>query len=480
MQITRPKENGPLDILTPLVVTNDSNQIYKQHLNNHEFDPLEFENQNDSPYELVERATLNELDELRSVLQPESQNTSVASKIIKSAPETSNDKEDFELSSAFFKEPVTVPSMNTVNKDHGTAHIISVDNAVGSYSENQTYGTENFTDIPSQPSKGTLNWRDFGSHSAQNAANPFVHVNPFHEHFHSVGDSHEPSINQQNYHLLSKTPPPSTEMNASIYCTDNDEADNYEYIAPLQRAKSLPNLQEQINVDNVNNDINKPMNSLTNSPEQQSQQHAPVATDRIENIMKQFQFQRMTQTSSSNQPPSPQTSMTMTNANSHNLYDMPPSIEANNSVNYVPPYSPLANTQTSQHSSINSYQPAYSSSISQTYPSNQDFNTGPIVVQSRPTQPNGSFNLNTQHENVISLNPTPRQPFPTSSNALPPINNTGRIYSVPSFGSTSMPIPQSFNLTQQPIDTMIQSNSPPVLPPRRPSSTKLDVSIFLM
>ena len=132
----KPVETSPFTMLTPQIISESTSQNFsaQQMSNGTSFDPLEFENQNDNPFEMAERATLNEFDVLRSVLEPDNQ-TNQASHVVKSE-ESNNDKEDFELSSIFFKQLVVTTATDTMP----TSQLITVtDTATSNISANPTF-----------------------------------------------------------------------------------------------------------------------------------------------------------------------------------------------------------------------------------------------------------------------------------------------------------------------------------------------------
>ena len=483
----------------------DNNLALRGNPHSAMFDPLEFDNQNDNPFEIAERATLNELDELRSVLEPDNQSIN---KVIKSAPENQySDKEDFELSSIFSKPIVT----NVDDTCLPTSQLISVtENATPGIQGNAIYSNGNFTAIPQQPHEGTLNWADFASPPS----NPFTTNNPFHPNFRSIDDSNAAS----EPHLSSKTPPPnfgyreiSTHQNQeqleeNIYANIN--------MGSLHKTKSLPNLAdsmhdyentEQITLNNNHMPGVVKYQSDSDSPQSHMIQQ-PVATGRLENIMKQYQFQRIPQTSSSNtQLPMNNRPSSYIDSSVHHLYDAPPSRDDYNQGSFpihstsntlsgvmIPPvYMP---PQLGPNNDYVNIVPNPSGMISNNIPnssfdnySSSGLESGPRVVNSRlPTSNTGPYigSSDNTTNSVINLNPDTRQQYPTSQH-YQQTHASNMVYSVPTFVSGPV-VPTSganeslppLPYPRQPFPGQLPSEEPP-RPPKRPASAKkLDVRIF--
>lgn len=496
---TRPTTTtSTIEILTPLVVSNSS--VQKQQQQNHLFDPLEFENQNDNPFEFVERATLNEFDELRSVLEPETN-------VVKSAPEVDNGKSDeFELSSVFFNPTPSVDIPNVGN-------IIPVAENISSLHEehDHDYTNEGFDCIPHQPSKGTLTWTHFGPNGSQQVINPFNPLNPFQANFHSPeGKENSYGHQQQATMSHSKTPPPSVGHRHMMGTSSDGMLDtecDYENTVSLPRTKSLPNLQEQNNEFENTENVSflktsdelgfgvKFMNSQEKSTLSQQQQQQPiqqaVPTDRIENIMKQFQFQRMGAVSSSSSQIPLSNSHVTSLQNTTSLDDTVINDYASHTSStnpfgaamptYVPPYM----ISTSNSANIMNYQqqPLDQTRTSYLASQNDYSGGGPMLIQSRLAI-SSQNSANIDSDSVINLNSVSSESSMTrpSSNIFPPISNlknTQRVYTVPTFGSsqlsinTSSIIPPPVPYPRQSTEKKISFPSETISPPKRPTSAKL-------
>ena len=506
----KPVEASPFTMLTPQIISKSTNQNFAAHQTNNgtNFDPLEFENQNDNPFEIAERATLNEFDVLRSVLEPESQ-TNQSLTVIKSAENNNTDKEDFELSSIFYNQPVVTTATDTLP----TSQLITVaDTTTSNIPVNLTYvAPESFNSIPHQPFKGTLNWSNFTSppSTLQHEINPFVTNNPFQPNFQSIDSETVESTGQ--HHLLSKTPPPSFGYRdlASGNQNPNESYENsYENLGTLTRTKSMPNLPDQMpdyeNVEQISlNSDNSVVRykSETNSPQSQNQQH--VGTGRIENIMKQYQFQRIGQQPPSTSNHSQINTGTYIDSTPHALYDVPPSRDNCNTSTYQNQTFPNQNSVNTL-SGVMIQPPAYmppltnidyanyipnSSTIIPNSHSNSAINTfssnesGPLVVNSRISTPNVGqpYNINMNQDNpdsVININPNNINNRLQYSNhqpqQLPPLS-ANPVYSVPSFGSSVSDNAPPLPYPRQPYAGSMPSQEP-IRPPKRPSSAKLDVS----
>ena len=419
------------------------------------------------------------------------------------------------MSSIFFNQPVvTTVTANSLP----TSQLITVtDTTAQSFHTNPTYATENFSAIPHQPFKGTLNWANFTPppSSFQQGMNPFASNNPFHSNFHNIDDSANSETNSRSeHHLLSKTPPPSFGMTANNRNPEQYNQNAYENVGTLQRTKSMPNLQEQMhdyeNLEQISlNNNNMPgvvkYKSDTDSPQSQMQQ--PVATGRIENIMKQYQFQRIAQTSSPNNH-LPMNTGTYVDSTPHQLYDSPPSRDHNNTSNYhSPPFSnqssvntlsgimlpPAYMAPTTNNDYVN-FLPNSSTVVPNNHPNSSistfsSNNSGPMVVNSRlpisnigQQQYNNSINMTTNSDSVINLNPDNSNRLHTNHHQpqqLPSLSSNA-IYSVPTFGSgptTSADNPPPLPYPRQPFAGPF-SPAEPARPPKRPASAKLDVSVF--
>ena len=418
---------------------------HAKHDNFNMFDPLEFDAQNDNPFESVERDTLNELDELRSVLHPETQTAIETSPVKSDEGHTSHN--EFELSSVF-SQPLPQP-LTTMN-ELPTENIIAITDTVTSTYVSPSYPVDHFASIPQHTSKGTLNWTDFSSppSNLNQNMNPFASTNPFHANFQSLDSARNDTPSQ----ISSKTPPPSLHyVDGGPANSDNTTPEN-QGLTNLQRTKSLPNL-EQANQSE----------STCTSPYKTEMDTAPVATDRIENIMKQFNFQRMPLTSSPNSQ-IPQENSIVNNSN--NFYNPTLSTDSGVAQNLFP----TSFNQAMPTSSTNSFTPQpsnvmsnqqdymnYPSSVGNVLMSHQmtdasDYNSGPMMVQSRvPLHKSGtSLNSNTfTSDSVISLSSNTGDTVPPSyPGQLPQLTNgpaMNRVYAVPTFGNATNNFPTNYS-----------------------------------
>ena len=225
-------------ILTPLVATANSTATLIDDLKTTKSKPInfhEFESQNENPFELVELQTLNELDELRCVLDP----TIVDSKIKKkkkNIPQT-NDIDDFQLDVSLTK------AMHVENGKPDEKLFDIDDESDGNVYENNVVFT-----TPTEAAQNRTNWINFddplrgnkpaidyfGTNSANNVYNP---------------------VDRQ------KSKSPSAMISGSIY-DDNIgmKRENEIFSSTLSRTKSLPNLAESENIENDNK------SELFNSP----------------------------------------------------------------------------------------------------------------------------------------------------------------------------------------------------------------------
>lgn len=308
------------DILTPQVVTDKQTNSGEQIRNT--IDVLEFESQNQNPFELVEMQTLNELDELRSVLNPDENNVH---KHIKSASSNKgSESTEFELSSLFFKSPTT--ETPTTIPDPMTSNIINITDTPLQYNQN-IFMNSSFGAVPQQPSSNTYSWTHFDTNGNTQPQLQNVVASP------SVNDGTQVIDNNTEFknhlgNLLSKTPPP----NAGYRSVNNEENSHsfdsgthsssreYENVPSLQRTKSLPNLQETVDIasnDAVTFNRSGPSSLEAKYANSKDDQHQQYPTERIESIMKQYTFQRMSNSSVSS-PSTQQSSNSQTNDSSTN------------------------------------------------------------------------------------------------------------------------------------------------------------------
>eukprot|EP00111_Clytia_hemisphaerica_P024419 TCONS_00072032-protein len=469
-KVSQSTSASPFAILTPLVVSSNTSQqnaasfSYVKHDNFNMFDPLEFDAQNDNPFESVERDTLNELDELRSVLQPETQPVIETSPFKSDEGHTSHT--EFELSSVF-NQPLPQP-VTTVN-ELPTENIIAITDIETSTFVSPSYLVDHFASIPHHTSKGTLNWTGFSSppSTLNQNMNPFASNNPFQANFQSLDSSQNDTPSQ----MSSKTPPPSLHYVDGVRANiENTNLEN-QGMTNLQRAKSLPNLDQ----------ANQPGPTFESpSPYTMEMENAPVATDRIENIMKQFNFQRMPQTSSPNSQV-PKENSIVNDTTSNTFYSTNLSTDSAVQQNLFPTsYNQAIAMPTSSANSLIS-QPAntqqdymnYQHQVSlgsvqtnhQMTPDATDYNAGgPLMVHSRIPLHNSGTNLNANtvtSDSIINLSSNTGNPIPSSYSGHPPSTNVGavnRVYAVPTFGNAISNSPT--NYSHIPANNNLQKNLP--------------------
>lgn len=278
------------EILTPSIVVNEklNNQVQG---NKFDINFEEFENQNQNPFEMVELQTLDEFDELRSVLEPKSVNNK--KKVIRSKAEsTTEDNLDLSIFTSVY--PVTsYEDKNTVDTLVDTT----------SYDVPKTFDS-NFKN-------GTLNWTKFDTECNSTYIPQYRSTNPF-----QPDPINQTDLNVSNIQYMSRSPPAcSVNSYNAIIPNTTPPFSSLEYDLPsngaasgLPRTKSLPNLQDQEDYENVEA-FTRPRTtsrgdmraSFHKSSEQIQPSDANVPTGRIENIMKQYNFQRITEPTNTSQ-----------------------------------------------------------------------------------------------------------------------------------------------------------------------------------
>ena len=421
-------------ILTPLVITGENNTKIAQQTTT-KFDVHEFETQNQNPFEMVELQTLDELNELRSVLDPELNNTPKKFECVTNIDNV-NESNVLELSS-FLNTQEFNSTVLTV-ADTSTAEIIDVSDTPLQASQN-FYMNSTFGSVPiDQTLQNSMNppstWTSFEA-----SANNNYYQNNENMDSSSYNIQHNTQFKANLQNLSSKTPPPGNTShthninNPQTFSHCYDDLDSFQNVAnvSLPRTKSLPNLQEDVDSEYVNltksgpTSIEARYSKSQENPFQQHhhQQQQQYPTERLENIMKQYQFQRI---------PASQSNTAMTNNTNafcysnpvyeqlptsliHNMTTNSASAEQNVSSNTYMNFqtSPLNTTSANAYSSASTGIPSLVNSNTIVDTSNTHGYAPPGVA--------ANFNSVTQHQsnNVLSMNNTGMFWQPRSNPPLP-------------------------------------------------------------
>ena len=221
-------------ILTPLVATANSTATLIDDLKTTKSKPInfhEFESQNENPFELVELQTLNELDELRCVLDPTIAGSETKKKK-KNIPQT-NDVDDFQLD-------VSLTKAMHVENGKPDEKLFDIDGeSVGNVYENNVFT------VSTEAAQNRTNWINFDE--------PLRGNKPAIDYFGTDSVNILPTNNFYNPVDREKSKSPSAVISGSIY-DDNIgmKTENENFSSTLSRTKSLPNLAESESTENHN------------------------------------------------------------------------------------------------------------------------------------------------------------------------------------------------------------------------------------
>ena len=221
-------------ILTPLVATVSSTTTLIDDLKTTKSKPInfhEFESQNENPFELVELQTLNELDELRCVLDPTIAGSETKKKK-KNIPQT-NDVDDFQLD-------VSLTKVMHVEDGKPDEKLFDIDGeSVGNVYENNVFT------VPTEAAQNRTNWINFDE--------PLTGNKPAIDYFGTDSVNILPTNNFYNPVDREKSKSPPAVISGSIY-DDNIgmKTENESFSSTLSRTKSLPNLAESESTENHN------------------------------------------------------------------------------------------------------------------------------------------------------------------------------------------------------------------------------------
>ena len=221
-------------ILTPLVATANSTTTLIDDLKTTKSKPInfhEFESQNENPFELVELQTLNELDELRCVLDPTIADSKTKKK--KKNVTQTNDIDDFQLD-------VSLTKAMHVENGKPDEKLFDIDDE----SDGNVYENVVFT-IPTEAAQSRTNWINFDE--------PLRGNKPALDYFGTNSTNLISANNVYNLVDRQKSKSPLAMISGSV-CDDNIsmKTENESFSSTLSRTKSLPNLAESENIENGN------------------------------------------------------------------------------------------------------------------------------------------------------------------------------------------------------------------------------------
>lgn len=296
----------------PSGIENKSNEIHNKRIN-----VEEFEDQNQNPFELVELQTLDEYDELSRVLEPDKK----AKKVIKSKTSTSNNDENFELDANFFdnKTDIAMP-VTTV------ASILNyTDNQTNTIRTELVIPADDFN-LPENIAKGTLNWTKFSKDTLATSYRGNEQPQTDQMYAQSIDQlpmsmsnmqineqlpmsSNTSSVANHQHSVLNQSGgvvPPGmmsqsvTNLLNTTMCSEAPNETNLSYgqrlfmTDDIQRTKSMPELEGMSEAGGVPTTNGYNSNQCPIGPNQlRFNVDNTVTTDRIDSIMKQYQFQRL-------------------------------------------------------------------------------------------------------------------------------------------------------------------------------------------